>query len=1346
MPYQGGASATRIPYRLAAALIGAAGLLALIAPAGAQGFVTIENTTSVGGQTSWLESFASTGHNGDQADAKRIRMTVLVRHDVGQQATGLKIDHNWDGTDNTPGLAATTSGMDIERPTISGGYGYTRISYVLTQSDPPLSNRRANLPLRIRAVLNDGQQSATSVSNVDFTGANQDTGNQDYPYMKTWPTSGGNFNRVLTPGGNITFTYTCDDPDINLFSSDDECDGVRWRVRNMNTGATTSPQHDCDGGDDNGDKTTNVTFPDRGRFVVEAELLNEGNNCAGSGPNAGVWWPIGTVDVNSTAAPSIALSSTRVPNGPTTAIATIGTDADNADGGRPEYVEWDLDDNGSFETTTLSSTTETGLVDELPGMAGLQVTKVVPSNRASGTYDFNARVVDNGAMAAADNLRRTSATATGTYQGNTPPVANNQTVTTESDASEAVTLTASDPVNGDSIASYNVTSQPPAGEGTVTPAGSGGAARNYNPSGTFAGPTSFQFTATDSVGGTTGTDATPATVTVNVTPQTQIDSTPPANSSSSDATFTFSSPVTTPGVTFECRIDSTLESDFTACNNPRPYVGLTDAQHTFEVRARIGTLVDPTPASYTWTLDGTVPETTITGTPPNPSNDISPTFTFTSDEDPNADFECRVDSDQEVNFAPCTNPYTFGAPEGEHTFEVRAVDEFGRRDPIPASYTWRVDTTVPTVTFQETPPNPSNSASAHFEFSSTDLTATFECRLDPTGPGGWTSCDSPEDFASLLEGPHTFEVRATDTATNVGPVASYAWTIDLTTPETDLLTGPPNSSASSVATFTFDSPDDPTAAFECRIDSNLSADWEECSSAQLYADLDDGPHTFEVRATDAAGNKDATPESQTWTIDTTAPQTTIDGGPSGTTGEVDATFEFSSDEDPDATFECRLDEAAFTSCDDPQPYTGLGPGSHTFRVRATDSLNNVEGTPAVRTWVIDTGAPTATIDSAPSDPSGSDEATFEFSADEDATFECRLNGEVVDGGTGWVDCDSPESYTDLEDGDNTFDVRATDGVDNEGSVASHTWEVDTTAPDVSITTGMPDTTSSTSASFSFTSTDGDATFQCRLDGGGWQNCDSPKNYTGLDEDEYTFEVRSRDDVNNTSAPVSDTWTVVDSDAPDTTIASRPDDPTLATTATFEFSADEMSDFTCQLNSQPTEPCGTDATSGTKTYPNLPTGTHTFKVFATDQDGNADQSPATDTWTVSAPPQPPQPPAPSGGSGQLGQTAASKAPVITAATGKLKLGGRVTAGTITCGTAACTVKGKAKVKINGTSYTLRTRMPASIPAGGTASIAVVASKAARTALASAAKGILTVKLAVSSASGNTAKKIKLKVKK
>ncbi len=41
----------------------------------------------------------------------------------------------------------------------------------------------------------------------------------------------------------------------------------------------------------------------------------------------------------------------------------------------------------------------------------------------------------------------------------------------------------------------------------------------------------------------------------------------------------------------------------------------------------------------------------------------------------------------------------------------------------------------------------------------------------------------------------------------------------------------------------------------------------------------------------------------------------------------------------------------YTTCTSPKNYPALSPGSHTFRVKATDALGNVS-TPASYTWTV----------------------------------------------------------------------------------------------------------------------------------------------------------------------------------------------------------------------------------------------------------------------------------------------------------------------------------------------------------------------------------------------------------
>ena len=68
-----------------------------------------------------------------------------------------------------------------------------------------------------------------------------------------------------------------------------------------------------------------------------------------------------------------------------------------------------------------------------------------------------------------------------------------------------------------------------------------------------------------------------------------------------------------------------------------------------------------------------------------------------------------------------------------------------------------------------------------------------------------------------------------------------------------------------------------------------------------------------------------------------------------------------------AGFECDMG-SGYSTCTSPKGYTSLSDGSHTFRVRAIDTLGNVDATPASYTWNVDTTAPTAVMTSSATNP------------------------------------------------------------------------------------------------------------------------------------------------------------------------------------------------------------------------------------------------------------------------------------------------------------------------------------------------------------------------------------------
>ena len=91
--------------------------------------------------------------------------------------------------------------------------------------------------------------------------------------------------------------------------------------------------------------------------------------------------------------------------------------------------------------------------------------------------------------------------------------------------------------------------------------------------------------------------------------------------------------------------------------------------------------------------------------------------------------------------------------------------------------------------------------------------------------------------------------------------------------------------------------------------------------------------------------------------------------------------------------------------------------------------------------------------------------------------------------------------------------------------------VDDIPPETTIDSGPSGTVNATSASFVFSSTEPDSTFECALDGASFSGCTSPRNYTGLSAGSHTFQVRATDTASNTdTTPAERSW-MVDTTAP-----------------------------------------------------------------------------------------------------------------------------------------------------------------------------------------------------------------------
>ena len=336
--------------------------------------------------------------------------------------------------------------------------------------------------------------------------------------------------------------------------------------------------------------------------------------------------------------------------------------------------------------------------------------------------------------------------------------------------------------------------------------------------------------------------------------------------------------------------------------------------------------------------------------------------------------------------------------------------------------------------------------------------------------------------------------------------------------DTTITAAPPSFSNSGSATFQFVA-NLATARFECGVDGERPIP---CASPYTWI-LADGAHGFSVRAIDVSGRGDDTPAEHLWMIDTVAPDTELTAAPPVADNSDTVRFSFAADEE-NITLECSLDNRGYAQCWSDDEVGPLADGTHVFAVRARDRAGNVDVSPAIHAWSIDTSAPDTQLVSGPIAATASNTASFTFfspDAGAGAELECSLDSSA------FARCASPMSYSDLAEGDHVFAVRVRDRVGNyDPTPATRTWTVDLVAPDTTIHTGPIGTVAMASATVTFSANEENATFACGLDGGPSAPCTSPFNAIDLAQGAHSFTVAAIDAAGHTDpTPATRDWVV-----------------------------------------------------------------------------------------------------------------------------------------------------------------------------------------------------------------------------
>ena len=344
--------------------------------------------------------------------------------------------------------------------------------------------------------------------------------------------------------------------------------------------------------------------------------------------------------------------------------------------------------------------------------------------------------------------------------------------------------------------------------------------------------------------------------------------------------------------------------------------------------------IDPTPASRTWTVvAGTAPGHDDQSPGPTTRRPSTTATSASSRPSESSTFECSLDgaASGRLHLAARSTPACASA---SHEFCGRRHRRRRQRRPdagdlhagrSPARHAAPETTLVhaPDAATQSTERRPSRSPPRTARRSSARSTAA-----------PYVACTSPDGYTGLAVGPHTFAVRATDASGNIdGPGGATPGRSTARRRRRRSTTQPAALTSSGTARLrvrrqrrarraTLPVPLDAGALGRVRV-------------PKTYANLPAGPHTFSVRAIDAAGNVDPSPASYSWTVDTRrAGDDHRPPGPAASTDQHERDVRVRVRARRRAT-SARSTAAAYAPCTSPAAYTGLADGDHTFS-RARD--------------------------------------------------------------------------------------------------------------------------------------------------------------------------------------------------------------------------------------------------------------------------------------------------------------------------------------------------------------------------------------------------------------------------
>jgi large repetitive protein len=359
---------------------------------------------------------------------------------------------------------------------------------------------------------------------------------------------------------------------------------------------------------------------------------------------------------------------------------------------------------------------------------------------------------------------------------------------------------------------------------------------------------------------------------------------------------------------FECSLDPKDEPEFDGCTTPIEFRKLGPGRHKLYVRAIDKALnKEEAPPHKDWEIKPL--DTVITSHPPEggKTKETSAIFSFSFEGAANSEdyanevsYECALGKNLPLTgFKPCVSGEVFdlkASGDGRYYFSVFAKHKKGtavdERDVSPAEFSWSIDNTAPSVKIL-VPSEQRKVKKLDFTGSVDEVIGDVHVVVDgiltvgektkEIGDGRWAiTSDTP-----IEDGCHSAVVTATDSVGITGDSEVRRFVFDTQPPSRPIITGPPRTVNSRIATFEFKSIDavrpeceDKSKAqvkkFECRLDGNPDDNGSTvpCGSVYPVSGLDEGEHLLEVFAVDEAGNVSDT-ATHVWTVSIRLPDAPV---------------------------------------------------------------------------------------------------------------------------------------------------------------------------------------------------------------------------------------------------------------------------------------------------------------------------------------------------------------------------------------------------------------------------------------------------------------------------------------